>query len=123
MRRAEGTLGAGGQRVDTCACGRQKLARSARCIACANVARAERLCQMNAERGARKPAPATPAPKPVAPPKSPSPRKSAPSPDRVTRLARALARDPRPDEDKVGDRLTLLKMIKRRRDRRREEAA
>jgi hypothetical protein len=38
----------------------------------------------------------------------------------VTRLARAIARDPRPDEEKINERLTLLKMIKRRFDRKRE---
>lgn len=120
LRRAEGTLGSGGQRVDTCACGRQKLARSARCIECAHIARAQWLRETNPTRAKReRPAP----PAPVAP-KAPAPqakrvRAPTPSLDRVTRLARAIARDPRPDEEKINSRLTLLKMIKRRFDRKR----
>lgn len=53
-----------------------------------------------------------------APPK-PTPDLPCPGPDRVTRLARAIARDPRPDEEKINERLTLLKMVKRRFDRKR----
>lgn len=107
LRRAEGGPGSGGKnKVDTCACGQPKLARSPKCRACTYAAM-------------RKPAPIvdlTPAPRLVITskraPKPLAPKKSTSL--LVERLAARLQRDPRPDEEKINDRLELIKAIERR---------
>lgn len=121
QRRAEGGIGSGGaQRVDTCVCGGEKLARSPRCEVCRREAQAQTMRERNAQRMAGRPAPvpAAPKPKPKPAPAPKAPRTPSPSLDRVTRLARAIARSEAPDEEKINARLTLLKMMKRRFDRR-----